>query len=82
MDWRRWINLCPTTGRIKMRAAIVVAMSVLAATAACAEPRDQQTPHITMLKVHVLKDPVITADMMSPKLTLPQKPVESAIASR
>lgn len=65
-----------------MRAAILVAMSVLAATAARAEPRDQQAPHITILKVHVVNDPVITADMMSPKLTFPQKPIESAVASR
>ncbi len=70
-----------------MRAAIAVAMSivtmsVLAVTAARAEPGVRRTAHITILKVHVVKDPVITADMMNPKLTIPQEPVESAIASR
>lgn len=70
-----------------MRAAIVVAMSiatmsVFAVTAARAEPGARRTPHITILKVRVVKDPVITADMMSPKLTIPQEPIESAVASR
>jgi hypothetical protein len=64
-----------------MRNAIVlVAMSVLAAYAAV--PRDAaKEPHITMLHVKGVKDPVITADMLSPKLTVPQMPAERAVAS-
>jgi hypothetical protein len=70
-----------------MRAAVVIAMSVvtmsvLATAVARAEPRDQQTPHITILKVHVVQNPVITPEMMSPRPTIPQKPIESAMASR
>jgi len=64
-----------------MRNAIVlVAMSVLAAYAAAPRHATKE-PHITMLHVKVVKDPVITADMLSPKLTVPQMPAERAVAS-
>jgi hypothetical protein len=63
-------------------AIIVVAISMLAAAAYAAVPRHAaKEPHITMLQVKVVKDPVITADMLSPKLTVPQMPAERAVAS-
>jgi hypothetical protein len=64
-----------------MRKAIVlVTIAMLAAYAAA--PRDAaKEPHITMLHVKVVKDSVITADMLSPKLTVPQMPAERAMAS-
>jgi hypothetical protein len=70
-------------GTSKMRNAImIVAISILTASAAAAEPRDDaKQPRIKILRVRVVKDPVITADMLSPKLTFPQMPVESAVAS-
>jgi hypothetical protein len=63
-------------------ASIMVAISILAAAAYAAAPRDAaKEPRIKMLHVKVVKDPVITADMLSPKLALPQRPAESAVAS-
>jgi hypothetical protein len=57
-----------------MRTAIVIAaVSVLAATAAFVTPRHAKEPHITMLSVHVVKDPILTAGLLSPEPTVPQK---------
>ena len=61
-------------------AIILVAISILAATAAAGPRNDAKQPRIKILHIKVVKDPVITADMLSPKLTIPQ-PAESAVAS-
>jgi hypothetical protein len=64
-----------------MRNAIVLAaISVLAAYATV--PRHAaQEPHITMLHVKVVKDPVTTADMLSPQIDRSSNATERAVAS-
>jgi hypothetical protein len=66
-----------------MRTAIVIAMiSVLGVAAGRFEARhDANNVPVKMPRVRVVKDPVITADMLSPKLTRPQGPSESRVAS-
>jgi hypothetical protein len=66
-----------------MRIALVIAMvSILGVAAGRFEMhRDAQAVPVKMLRVKVVKDPVITADMLSPKLTVPQQPAESTVAS-
>lgn len=57
-----------------MRTAIVLAaVSVLAATAAFVMPHHAKEPHIKMLSVRVVKDPILTANLLSPEPTVPQK---------
>ncbi len=64
-----------------MRTAIVIAaLSILAATVALVGLRDPGRPHIKVLSVHVVKDPVLTADLLSPEPTVPQKRAESFVA--
>lgn len=66
-----------------MRTAIVIAMiSILGVAVGRFETRkDTNAVPVKILKVRVVKDPVITADMLSPKLTMPQGPAESTVAS-
>ena len=63
-----------------MRIAIVVAaISVFAAGTFHSQPRDAMNAvPIKMLKVHVVKDPVIPAELFSPK---PMMPIERDVAS-
>ena len=57
-----------------MRTAIVIAaVSVLAVTAALVTPRHAKEPHIKILSVHVVKDPILSAGLLSPEPTVPQK---------
>jgi hypothetical protein len=65
------------------RAVIMIAISILATTAAAAvEPvSDVKGPRITILRVKVVKNPVITAEMLSPKLTIYQVPARKDVAS-
>jgi hypothetical protein len=66
-----------------MRIALVIAMvSILGVAVGRFEMhRDAQAVPVKMLRAKVVKDPVITADMLSPKLTMPQQPAESTVAS-
>jgi hypothetical protein len=66
-----------------MRIALVIAMvSILGVAAGRFEMhRHSNAVPVKVLKVRVVKDPVITADMLSPKLTMPQGPAESTVAS-
>jgi len=63
-------------------AIIMIAISILTTTAAAAaEPvNDVKGPRIAILRVKVVKNPVITADMLSPKLTIPQVPARNDVA--
>jgi hypothetical protein len=63
-----------------MRIAIVVAaISVLGAATFHSQPRDAlKAVPIKVLKVHAVKDPVIQAELFSPK---PMLPIERNVAS-
>ena len=66
-----------------MRIALILAMiSILGVAVGRFEARkDANAVPIKVLKVRVVKDPIITAEMLSPRLTMPQSPAESAVAS-
>ena len=63
-----------------MRIAIILAaISVLGAGTFHSQPRDSlNAVPVKVLKVHVVRDPVITADMFNPK---PVMPIERDVAS-
>ena len=66
-----------------MRTALILAMiSILGVAAGRFEMhKDANVVPVKILKVRVVKDPVITADMLSPKLTMPPAAAESTVAS-
>jgi hypothetical protein len=66
-----------------MRTALILAMiSILGVAVGRFETRkDANAVPIKLLKVRVVKDPVITADMLSPRLTMPPAAAESTVAS-
>ena len=67
-----------------MRIALILAMiSILGVVAVgrLEARKDASAAPIEILKVRVVKDPVITADMLSPRLTMPSAAAESTVAS-
>jgi hypothetical protein len=66
-----------------MRTALILAIiSILGIAAVRFEVhKDVSAVPIKVLKVRVVKDPVITADMLSPTLSMPKAPAESTVAS-
>jgi len=64
-----------------MRTAIIAAaVSVLAVTAALVVPHHAKEPNIKVLSVHVVKEPVLTADLLSPEPTVSEKRTQSFVA--
>jgi hypothetical protein len=76
--------LIKNRGGANMRIALILAMiSILGVVAVgrLEARKDASALPIEILKVRVVKDPVITADMLSPRLTMPPATTESTVAS-
>jgi hypothetical protein len=70
-------------GGANMRIALILTMiSILGVAAGRFEARrDADAVPVEVLKVRVVKDSVITADMLSPRLTMPAAAAEGTVAS-